>query len=85
MIHGDGVSSKYSIILEGRRQEIWALPELTPDQKSDQLMDFKDFIRNTDHTEFDEYYELYKDTVRMPPARRRRTIVEDLQTHDDDE
>lgn len=84
MIHGEGVGAKYHVIIEGRKSEL--LRGVTPatfQTKTDELMEFKQMIRQCNMAEFNEWYEIYKETFKPLPERRRRTIVEDLQDHDD--
>lgn len=84
MIHGEGVGGKYNVIMEGRKAELFkGVTPATYDAKVDELMVFKDMIRNCDMSQFNEWYELYKDNHHVVVSRRRRGIIEDLQDHDD--
>lgn len=61
MIHGDGVSGKYSVILNGYRAEVVSqFGEMNIDKISDMIVTFIHMIRSCTHSEFDEWYQLYK-------------------------
>lgn len=62
MIHGDGVMGKYSVIVAGRRAELFAgVPHSEREAKADQLLEFLDEVRRCNRDEFEMWYDLYKD------------------------
>lgn len=69
MIYGDGIASKYSVIVDGRRQELIAAG--IPDQQRIQEMSsFAQMIKHSKRDQFEEWYSLYFDTVK-PPTRKK--------------
>jgi hypothetical protein len=77
VIHGQGVAGKYNIIMEGRRQELFAgVPVADHPAKIEELGQFQSMIRNCTMPEFNEWYDLYK-SVYSAPKRRKRITDED--------
>ncbi|TFG95325.1 hypothetical protein E4H12_13490 [Candidatus Thorarchaeota archaeon] len=73
MIYGEGISKKYTQILEARAQELLTnVPEELCEHQTDKLMEFKNIVRNCSHDEFEEWYQLYKDTIIIQPKRKRK-------------
>lgn len=81
MIYGTGVSSKFNVILEGRRKELEQLHSNSSDV-SDMLMTFRDEVRCCSMAEFNQWYDLYSTTYKQP-TKRRPSILERLQHHDE--
>jgi hypothetical protein len=74
MVHGPEVGMKYHVILHGRQQELFAgQPASRHQQLSNQLLQFADQVRNCKWEEFEEWYEIYKDTY-MPPTKKRSRV-----------
>ena len=69
MIHGPGVQIKYSAILEARRTEIFAVKNEDESVKLAKLLAFQDELRNGTIEQFNEWYEIYKDTIITKPKR----------------
>lgn len=73
MIYGEGISKKYTQILEARAQELLTnVPEELYGHQVDKLMEFKHIVRNCSHVEFEEWYQLYKDVIIIQPKRKRK-------------
>lgn len=75
MISGDGIYSKYQVIIAGRRAELYADPNMDRAAISDSLVEFITEVRSCTHPEFDQWFELYKDTISsldVLPRKRKR-------------
>lgn len=80
MIHGYGVGAKYDIILKGRsiELELQAPPGAVKEQIDDEVLEFRDMVRQMDHTGFNELYELYYsflDDFKLLPSQNRTKRV----------
>jgi hypothetical protein len=64
MIHGDGVSGKYNVIVAGRQAELYAgAAHCDRQMKNEQLWEFIQEVRSSTREEFEQWYDLYKDTT----------------------
>lgn len=83
MVFGTGVSSKYAAIVEGFSHEYdlqYGKPEKDDEvaltRKSNIVNSFCQEVKYLPMEEFNEYYELYSTTYKLPQPRRRRRITE---------
>lgn len=63
MIYGEGILVKFVAIIEGRSAELYQNAFTAKDREiaNDELMMFRHMIRHCKPTEFNEWYEIYKD------------------------
>lgn len=71
MIYGDGVSSMYGIIVDGRRSELLA-SRIPDEQRHAELSEFSQMIKHCKRNEFEEWYQLYYDTVMATTGTRKK-------------
>jgi hypothetical protein len=73
MIYGDGVQVKFCAIIEGRETELMQGAVTTKDKEiaNDELMMFRHTIRQCKPSEFNEWYESYKDFQPQKTIRLR--------------
>lgn len=64
MIYGDGVSGKYSVIIEGRKRELLLdrhkLNHVQLDLRIEQLNAFRHEVQHCKRPDFEQWYQLYK-------------------------
>lgn len=78
MIHGDGVMGKYNVIIAGRQQELYAGISYAQRQtKYDELNEFIVEVRSCTPDEFEQWYQLYRETVTISPPRKRLGAQDD--------
>lgn len=64
MIHGNGVGGKYNVIVAGRQAELYAgISHAEREKKHAELWEFIQEVRSCTHEEFEQWYQLYSDTV----------------------
>lgn len=63
MIYGEGVLHKYCHIMDARQIELMTAVKSERDHQvqSDKLMEFRNQLRQCKPSEFNEWFELYKD------------------------
>lgn len=72
MVHGPEVALKYHAIVAGRQQELYQ--GKSHEQcvaLQDEVLAFADEVRQCNREDFNAWYELYKDSVYIPPRRKK--------------
>ena len=64
MVYGDGVSGKYSVIIEGRKRELLSnrhtLNSAQIELRIEQLNAFRQEVQHCKRPDFEQWYQLYK-------------------------
>jgi len=73
MVYGEGVAHMYGVIVQGRQNELFT-KDLTPEmhkQRTDEMAEFCQQVKRCKPSQFQEWYELYKDSLFGKTGTRR--------------